>query len=200
MQPSTCSSKYHSAQPQFPSFVRITTLPPPFLHHSNSSRPVSSTAPISRFQMSHISRQTGPSPTSTSTLATSTIASATSIDQPVQNTNSPIFPLTTIFTPSPRCFSDLALFTFFGSSSYAIANVTDFVNCCFGLQSATTCLPIRWTFADYFSPGICPHGYTTACSSTNVVGTVSETIATCCPKLVLHSLLLIYLVLGQNEL
>jgi hypothetical protein len=37
---------------------------------------------------------------------------------------------------------------------------------------------------NFYSPGICPVGYLTACQHLNVIGTVSETVVTCCPTFV----------------
>ncbi|MCJ1356986.1 MAG: hypothetical protein MMC33_006982 [Icmadophila ericetorum] len=46
------------------------------------------------------------------------------------------------------------------------------------------CYPQGWTNTStaFYSPGICPSGYTTACITANTAGTVTETIATCCPR------------------
>lgn len=46
------------------------------------------------------------------------------------------------------------------------------------------CFPSNYNPAPdaYYSPGVCPVGFTVACSSINAIGTVSETIQTCCPS------------------
>ncbi|KAI1475902.1 hypothetical protein F4774DRAFT_394992 [Daldinia eschscholtzii] len=54
------------------------------------------------------------------------------------------------------------------------------------LQHGTTsgCLPPGFQRYDgfYYSPGICPQGYTYACTAGVAVGTSSATAATCCPS------------------
>ena len=35
--------------------------------------------------------------------------------------------------------------------------------------------------APYYSPGVCPSGYTAACTSRNTIDTLTETVYTCCP-------------------
>lgn len=47
----------------------------------------------------------------------------------------------------------------------------------------TTCFPSGYSAltSQYFSPANCPYGYTPACSSTYAIGTITETIQTCCP-------------------
>lgn len=52
------------------------------------------------------------------------------------------------------------------------------------LASLTTCYPDGYDPVpeQYYSPGLCPSGYTAACSSTDVVSaTATETAYTCCP-------------------
>ncbi|PMD56121.1 uncharacterized protein K444DRAFT_54564 [Hyaloscypha bicolor E] len=39
----------------------------------------------------------------------------------------------------------------------------------------------QFSSINYYSPGICPVGYTTACHSLDLIGTLSETVVTCCP-------------------
>jgi len=41
--------------------------------------------------------------------------------------------------------------------------------------------------ANYYSPGWCPAGYTTACSSLASVSTATETAVICCPTYVVRS-------------
>ncbi|MCJ1261442.1 hypothetical protein MMC22_001306 [Lobaria immixta] len=45
------------------------------------------------------------------------------------------------------------------------------------------CYPQGWTNTStaFYSPGICPSGYTTACITAKTANTVTETLATCCP-------------------
>lgn len=89
--------------------------------------------------------------------------------------------LTTTFTPASSCTIDLYKLQYPGITC---ALGTSLIPCEFfhlGVDSsASKCFPLGWSdsTAAYFSPGICPDGYTEACSST--VG--AETRATCCPS------------------
>ncbi|CAK7265641.1 hypothetical protein SEPCBS57363_001686 [Sporothrix epigloea] len=89
--------------------------------------------------------------------------------------------LTTTFVPSPSCTIDIYMESF--STGLICAVGTQIVPCNYyhlGVDSSTSdCFPSGWasTSDAYFSPGICPSGYTQACQ--NVTG--SETRATCCP-------------------
>ncbi|KAF2149652.1 hypothetical protein K461DRAFT_271218 [Myriangium duriaei CBS 260.36] len=87
-------------------------------------------------------------------------------------------PLTTTFTPGAGCSHSTGLYAMIscgttcewwveGPLSLAIPN----------------CFPARYTqfLSHYYSPGICPSGYTVACTSTNEAASVSETVQTCCP-------------------
>ncbi|KAI0100747.1 hypothetical protein GGR51DRAFT_343553 [Nemania sp. FL0031] len=52
-----------------------------------------------------------------------------------------------------------------------------------GPVEQTSCYPSGYNAAStqYYSPARCPTGFTSACQSTNIAGTVSETVVTCCP-------------------
>ncbi|KAH7137800.1 hypothetical protein EDB81DRAFT_901486 [Dactylonectria macrodidyma] len=83
--------------------------------------------------------------------------------------------LTTTFTPAASCVSSL-------TDIYA-----DEYGAMYGGPLTTDgCFPAHYAYAltNYYSPGICPDGYTTACSSTTPVGEGSavETVVTCCPS------------------
>lgn len=81
-------------------------------------------------------------------------------------------PLTTIFNPAPQCFTDYYMYTTQTTYTYYVL----------GPPSTSLCQPSGWdSTLQYFSPGICPSGYSIACSSTISAGTVTETRATCCP-------------------
>ena len=56
------------------------------------------------------------------------------------------------------------------------------------LFSTSACLPGGWApdASVFFSPGLCPLGYETACSSFVSLGSETETRATCCPRYVLY--------------
>jgi hypothetical protein len=55
-----------------------------------------------------------------------------------------------------------------------------------GPVSTDRCFPSNYGDArtDYYSPGICPAGYMSACTSLNAAGAVTETVVTCCPTFV----------------
>jgi hypothetical protein len=77
-------------------------------------------------------------------------------------------PLTTTFTPVPSCTTNFYTLPIY----YSI-----------GGPLASQCFPSGWvSTSQYFSPGICPNGYTQACSSLSISGTDVETQATCCPR------------------
>jgi hypothetical protein len=55
-----------------------------------------------------------------------------------------------------------------------------------GPVSTDGCFPDNYGDSrdNYYSPGICPAGYTSACSSFNSGGGTTETVVTCCPTYV----------------
>jgi hypothetical protein len=83
-------------------------------------------------------------------------------------------PLTTTFTPPPACRSPLFSVHSLSGSSFFIAGPADPTGPCFPSGYAGL-------ISQYFSPGVCPVGYTTACQSLVSVGAATETVATCCP-------------------
>jgi len=83
------------------------------------------------------------------------------------------FPLTSTFTPPATCLSTL----------YYYDSPTGFwVE--LGPSNAPDCLPPNYqsSLGIYYSPGVCPSGYTEACSSSVLVDSLTETRATCCPR------------------
>ncbi|KAN0104895.1 hypothetical protein V8E51_010640 [Hyaloscypha variabilis] len=85
--------------------------------------------------------------------------------------------LTTTFTPPTSCL------TSFSTTEWS--TVATGVGFFFAGPFLTTsgCMPPNFQFTStaYYSPGVCPDGYTSACTSLSSIGTVSETIVTCCP-------------------
>lgn len=87
--------------------------------------------------------------------------------------------LTTTFSPSDFCTNDIHR-----------VNDTQYEGFFFDhlgpLTSTSACFPSSWEpgTSVYFSPGLCPAGYETACSSLVSLGSVTETRATCCPQYV----------------
>jgi hypothetical protein len=90
--------------------------------------------------------------------------------------------LTTVFTPPSSCLASSALWWIYtGYNVYQLQGPPDLQNC----------FPPSYVpnSTAYYSPGVCPSGYTTACTSFNTVGTVTDTLYTCCPTYVSHLLM-----------
>jgi hypothetical protein len=92
---------------------------------------------------------------------------------PIIATMSSVLALTTTFVPSSSCLTDIYMYNPGGSRFFSL-----------GPPDVSDCFPSGWEPATtaYFSPGVCPQGYGIACSSYNSIDTLTETIATCCPK------------------
>ncbi|KAI0865202.1 hypothetical protein F4860DRAFT_348000 [Xylaria cubensis] len=86
-------------------------------------------------------------------------------------------PLPTDFVLNSKCAGDLVdVYKYFTTSAgwYFLLQ---------GPVEQTSCYPSGYT-ADsrqYYSPARCPTGFTSACQSHNVAGTVEETVVRCCP-------------------
>ncbi|GAB1320000.1 Mid2 domain-containing protein [Madurella fahalii] len=83
--------------------------------------------------------------------------------------------LTTVFTPPADCAS---------STGIHVVGCGD--RCAWwaeGPLGAAHCYPTSYnpSLNHYYSPGICPSGYTAACTSLRSIAQVTETIQTCCP-------------------
>ncbi|KAK9793146.1 hypothetical protein SCARD494_06618 [Seiridium cardinale] len=85
-------------------------------------------------------------------------------------------PLTTTFTPPPDCTAGAVgvLRANSGSSYFLTAG-----------PRASSCFPSGRIpgYTEYYSPGLCPHGFTAACLTSSPLpqGNGIETVATCCP-------------------
>ncbi|KIM98166.1 hypothetical protein OIDMADRAFT_147639, partial [Oidiodendron maius Zn] len=81
--------------------------------------------------------------------------------------------LTTTFIPPSSCISSFSNVYIVGSLRYVAA----------GPVSTDGCFPSNYNDAqnNYYSPGICPARYTSACSSIDSIGTLTETAVICCP-------------------
>lgn len=91
-----------------------------------------------------------------------------------------VLALTTTFVPASSCLTDVYLYyTSLKSQTHPYYFYS------LGPPDTSDCFPSGWepVTTTYFSPGVCPHGYDVACSNYNFIGTLTETIATCCPKL-----------------
>jgi hypothetical protein len=84
--------------------------------------------------------------------------------------------LTTTFTPSAGCLSEIYLDVLRAGGPYATL----------GPSETSDCFPVGWRpdITARFSPGVCPSGYTVACSTAETIEYLSETTATCCPRYV----------------
>lgn len=79
--------------------------------------------------------------------------------------------LTTTFSPPPNCLASFA--TIYDRTGGQMA----------GPVSTGSCLPPGYQAnrGFFYSPGVCPYGYTSACSSLNEIGSLTQTAVTCCP-------------------
>ena len=84
--------------------------------------------------------------------------------------------LTTTFIPPSSCISSFSNVYIVGSLRYVAG----------GPVSTDGCFPSNYNDAqnNYYSPGICPARYTSACSSINSIGALTETAVICCPTFV----------------
>ncbi len=85
-------------------------------------------------------------------------------------------PLTKAFTPPASCLTGLFEITSVGQFDYFQS----------GALTTGSCFPPGYKEArsNFFSPGVCPQGFTSACSSLNIIGSLTETAVTCCPSYV----------------
>ncbi|PLB46485.1 hypothetical protein P170DRAFT_511244 [Aspergillus steynii IBT 23096] len=113
---------------------------------------------------------------------TTTLPTATTTNGPPPSVRA----LTTTFTPAPTCTDNFYMLPY-AASGFACM-VGDTSSPCqylhLGPSTASDCMPPDWSTGTdaYYSPGVCPTGYTEACSNLVSVGTVTETRATCCPS------------------
>jgi hypothetical protein len=82
--------------------------------------------------------------------------------------------LTTTFTPPASCLS--TVYSYGGSPDAHWDEL--------GPADVLNCLPPAYqtTPGFFYSPGVCPEGYSQACSSVVAIGSLTETRATCCPR------------------
>lgn len=89
-------------------------------------------------------------------------------------------PLTTTFTAPASCTTATGLYQIWNDAgTYRYEQGP--------LATMSGCFPDGYgaSLSRYYSPGLCPSGYTAACSSTDAVvsatATATETAFTCCP-------------------
>ena len=85
--------------------------------------------------------------------------------------------LTTTFVPKAGCNTSIrgSVYTDSTSATHKWHSL--------GAPSTTQCYPPGFTPAPdaFYSPGLCPQGWTSAFGSVEVIASVTETRATCCP-------------------
>ncbi|KAI0841074.1 hypothetical protein F5Y06DRAFT_293561 [Hypoxylon sp. FL0890] len=98
------------------------------------------------------------------------------LSQATSTPSGPIPTATSFLGPLPTTFSAP---TTCGTSTYTWITGEDTTVWAMAPQTSDdpTCLPSNWVVNGYYSPGLCPYGYTNACSMTN--NDVETTI--CCP-------------------
>lgn len=83
--------------------------------------------------------------------------------------------LTTAFVPGPGCND-----TIYGKI-YSVGTVRDKWHS-LGQTDTRSCYPAAFTTPNaYYSPGICPSAWSSACGNVESIGSVTETRVTCCP-------------------
>ncbi|XXG97492.1 hypothetical protein Hte_003796 [Hypoxylon texense] len=91
-------------------------------------------------------------------------------------------PLTTTFTPASGCNSVISGIVF--TQTLDDGNTTTHKYHSLGLSATSECYPPAFEVNSnaYYSPGICPSGWRSACGTLEAIGgSVTETRVTCCP-------------------
>ncbi|KAK8129112.1 hypothetical protein PG984_010220 [Apiospora sp. TS-2023a] len=93
-----------------------------------------------------------------------------------------IGPLTTTLTPATGCLQTVwgQIYTEHNDGQ----NSTTHKYHSLGRSATSECYPSGFEIRSdaFYSPGLCPSGWTSACGTPEVIGTITETRATCCPK------------------
>ncbi|KAI0851899.1 hypothetical protein F5Y00DRAFT_274188 [Daldinia vernicosa] len=89
-------------------------------------------------------------------------------------------PLTTTFTPASGCNSILSGIVY--TQTLQDGNTTTHKYHSLGPSATSECYPPGFEPASgFYSPGICPSGWWSACGTLDAIATLTETRATCCP-------------------
>ena len=96
-------------------------------------------------------------------------------------------PLTTTFSPPSACTTDTWYIEYVKGTYYYTTSISNSLEGWYFSQGPTdwsSCFPSGYeaTTDFYYSPGVCPSGYSIASSSVLSIGVSSETRATCCPS------------------
>ncbi|KAI0872762.1 hypothetical protein GGS24DRAFT_466392 [Hypoxylon argillaceum] len=92
--------------------------------------------------------------------------------------------LITTFTPAPNCTSIISGIVHTETvTTNGSTTSTTYKYHSLGPENTVPCFPPAFRIGSdiFYSPGVCPQGWTSACGSIEVAGTVTETRATCCP-------------------
>ncbi|KAJ5965626.1 hypothetical protein N7481_012340 [Penicillium waksmanii] len=95
--------------------------------------------------------------------------------------------LTTTFSPPPECTTDTWYIEYVTGEYYYTTSISNSLEGWYLSQGPTdwrSCFPSGYEAKTdfYYSPGVCPSGYSIASSSVLSIGVSSETRATCCPS------------------
>ncbi|KAI1471659.1 uncharacterized protein F4812DRAFT_187933 [Daldinia caldariorum] len=89
-------------------------------------------------------------------------------------------PLTTTFTPASGCNSILSGIVY--TQTLPDGNTSTHKYHSLGPSATSECYPPGFEpESGFYSPGICPSGWWSACGTVDAIATVTETRATCCP-------------------
>ncbi|KAI1780696.1 hypothetical protein F4818DRAFT_14192 [Hypoxylon cercidicola] len=90
-------------------------------------------------------------------------------------------PLTTTFTPASGCNSVISGIVY--TQTLDDGNITTHKYHSLGLSATSECYPPAFEVHSYYSPGICPSGWQSACGKQEAIGgSITETRVTCCPS------------------
>lgn len=93
-----------------------------------------------------------------------------------------IGPLTSTFTPPASCSESTGWYKIWTPSVDSLGTTSQYYNDFRGPYSVNDCLPSGYSPGqNYYSPGVCPSGYTSACTRDGDFAKPSETRIVCCP-------------------
>jgi hypothetical protein len=109
--------------------------------------------------------------------------------------------LPTTFTPASSCLGNTNIWLVYHDNKF---NCFSSYACPYyflqGPLDTSDCLPPNYEDSEdtFHSPGICPSGYTSACTSAQSLGTYAVTVQICCPTGFVFLLPLIFLISDRN--
>lgn len=94
-----------------------------------------------------------------------------------------VLPLTTTFTPTSCAASDGAISSYDESTSTLASGLSVWYTWSgFEGTEGAQCYPTGWNTISYYSPGLCPDGYSMDQTMESTTGTLTTTFGTCCFK------------------